>query len=128
MFPKHWSLWESHVSKNKQVRITFGIHPHLASRKSLDVLSELRRLVAVSECIAVGEIYIDMTTDCNCWPLSLPAYMKVLLHSQMNLLSELLVLAMESNKAVLLHCRTLGLATHVLQAIQMLVTEGHMYY
>lgn len=101
VFPKHWSLWESQVSKNKQVRVTFGIHPHLSSRTSLDMLSELRRLVALPECIAVGEIGIDITTTCDCQhPCSRPACRKALLHSQMDLLSELLVLAMETNKAV----------------------------
>ncbi|XP_052692801.1 uncharacterized protein LOC128171088 [Crassostrea angulata] len=132
VFPKHWSLWESQVSKNKQVRVTFGIHPHLSSRTSLDMLSELRRLVALPECIAVGEIGIDMTTTCDCQhPCSRPACRKALLHSQMDLLSELLVLAMETNKAVVLHCRDSGTgeaAKHVLQAIRMLDMEGHLFH
>lgn len=131
VFPKHWSLWESQVSKNKQVRVTFEIHPHLASRTSLDMLSELRKLVALPECIAVGLIGIDMTTTCDFQqPCSRPACRKTLLHSQMDLLSEL-VFALETNKAVVLHCRDSGTgeaAKHVLQAIRMLDMEGHLFH
>lgn len=96
------------------------------------MLSELRRLVALPECIAVGEIGIDMTTTCDCQhPCSRPACRKALLHSQMDLLSELLVLATETNKAVVLHCRDSGTgeaAKHVLQAIRMLDMEGHLFH
>lgn len=73
-----------------------------------------------------------MTTTCDCQhPCSRPACRKALLHSQMDLLSELLVLAMETNKAVVLHCRDSGTgeaAKHVLQAIRMLDMEGHLFH
>lgn len=52
-------------------------------------------------------------------------------HSHNLLLSELLVLAMETNKSVVLHCRdsrTGEAHKHVLQAIRMLGKEVHLYY
>lgn len=66
VFSLHWSLRERQVSKRKQIRVTFRIHPYLASRTSLDMLIELRRLVALQECITVSEIDIGMTTACDC--------------------------------------------------------------
>lgn len=88
--------------------------------------------MALQECIAVGEIGIDMTITCDCQQTcSRPTCRKAFLHSQMDLLSELLVLAKETNKTVVLHCSDSGIgeaAKHVLQAIRMLDMEGHLFH
>lgn len=89
-----------------------------AGRTFPDMLSELRRIVTLPECIAVGEIGIDMATACDCrQPYSRSACRMALLYSQMDLLYVLLVLSMETKKS----CRftLLGVAKLVMQAIKM---------
>lgn len=124
VFPKHWSLWQSQIGNSQQVLITFGMHPHLAGQTTSDMLLDLRRLVTLPECVAIGEIGIDTTTACNCLqPCSRSGCRKAILHSQMDLLSDLLVLAMETKKPVVLHCIDFGSAEaagHVLDLIKML--------
>lgn len=72
-----------------------------------------------------------MTITCDCQqPCFRPACRKALLHNQMDHLSEVLVLAMDTNKADVLHSRDSGTgetAKHVLQAIRMLDMEGHLF-
>ena len=132
VFPKHWSLWQSQIGTSQQVRITFGIHPHLASQTSSDMILDLQRLVTRPECVAIGEIGIDMTTACNCLqPCFRSECRKAILHSQMDLLSDLLVLAKETKKPVVLHCRDFGsgeAAGHVLDLIRMLDMGDHIFH
>lgn len=114
-----------HCWRVSQVRVTFGIHSYLASRRTFpDMLSELRRIVTLPECIAVGEI--DMATACDCrQPYSRSACRMALLYSQMDLLYELLVVSMETKKAVVLRCwEWLNLCCRRSRCLM----EGHLYH
>lgn len=90
------------------------------------MLSELRRIVTLPECIAVGEIGIDMATACDCrQPYSRSACRMALLYSQMDLLYVLLVLSMETKKAVVLRCwEWLNLCCRRSRCLM----EGHLYH
>jgi Tat protein secretion system quality control protein TatD with DNase activity len=73
------------------------------------MLVQLRALVAILECITVGEIGIDMTTSCSCpQPFFSSRYGKDILHSKIELFTELLVLAIEGRKPVVIQCRDQG--------------------
>lgn len=90
------------------------------------MLSELRRIVTLPECIAVGEIGIDMATACDCrQPYSRSACRMALLYSQMDLLYVLLVLSMKTKKAVVLRCwEWLNLCCRRSRCLM----KGHLYH
>ena len=132
VFPKHWSLWKSQVDNDSRLRVTFGIHPHLAGQVTTDMLEELRKLAYTPECVAIGEIGIDMTTKCDCKePCSKSSCRRKILHHQMELLADLLVLAIDTRKPVVLHCRDDGTseaAHHTLSTIQMMNMGNHVFH
>ena len=73
-----------------------------------------------------------MTTACNCLQTCSRSGCRIaILHSQMDLLSDLLVLAIETKKPVVLHCRDFGpgeAAGHVLDLINMLDMGDHIFH
>ena len=47
VFPKYWTMWRRKVQDDRQLRVTFGVHPHLPGHVNNDMLGELHKLVSL---------------------------------------------------------------------------------
>jgi Tat protein secretion system quality control protein TatD with DNase activity len=66
VFPDHWEAMEHLLDQEQgRIRYTFGVHPHLV-RSIRWNWSDLERLIQHPQCIAVGEVGFDDTTQCKC--------------------------------------------------------------
>ena len=82
------------LQKDTQVYFAFGCHPKQASKFNHDAKSRLRDCLAISRCVALGEIGIDLSNQ-NCPPLDL----------QIKVFKYQVNLAQELNLPIIIHCR-----------------------
>ncbi|CAC5401381.1 tatD [Mytilus coruscus] len=67
VFPHHWRQWEKQVDNSPKIKVTFGVHPHIAARGiSHRQKQELAKYILSDQCVAVGETGLDYTTSCEC--------------------------------------------------------------
>ena len=65
VYPYHWQFWKNQVDENKKVKVTFGIHPHVAARGTSNrQQQQLSQYIHNNnQCIAVGETGLNFTTE-----------------------------------------------------------------
>ncbi len=89
-------IWDKSLefSKNDNIYVAFGIHPHEAKHATDEDLKKLENIVQTEKCIAVGEIGLDYHYDLS------PRDM------QRELFIKQLDIAVKYNKPVIIHCRS----------------------
>ncbi|XP_062574677.1 uncharacterized metal-dependent hydrolase TatD-like [Saccostrea cucullata] len=131
VFPRQWESWQVHVLDDENISVSFGIHPHVADLAG-QYLDRLMDLVTHHRCVAVGEVGIDLTTNCRCNPcVRLEARKERFLHTQQEFLADALNMARDVDKHVILHCRDDGsgeAAKRTLVMIRMMDMTHHTFH
>ncbi|XP_062611548.1 uncharacterized protein LOC134273368, partial [Saccostrea cucullata] len=131
VFPRQWESWQEHILDAKNISVFFGIHPHAADLAE-QYLDRLMDLITHQRCVAIGEVGIDLTTNCRCNPCVRPeACRERLLQAQQDFLADALNLARDVGKPVILHCRDDGsgeAAKRTLDMIRMMDMTHHAFH
>ena len=132
VYPYHWQFWKNQVDENKKVKVTFGIHPHVAARgisnRQQQQLSQY--IHNNNQCIAVGETGLNFTTECYCVKKGRHC------HSPQNCMERIranqeeaflihLKIAARENLPVVLHCRDNGNGSAAARVLQIILHHGY---
>ena len=132
VFPRGWDNWEREVSSSPNLKVSFGIHPHSVCDAHMEILSRFAELANLPQCCAIGEIGIDLTSECSCNPCHNPRdCQRKRLGKQLDFLAEMLLMARTLDKPVILHCRDKGTgeaAEHTLSTIRMMDMSDHAFH
>ena len=111
VFPKAWPSFHYLAVCDPRVSVSVGVHPHFIEESQIKShVSEVRRLLSHPKCVGLGEVGLDYTTNCTCYPRCKDEKSCRLerVRAQMMFLYEVLPLAKEFEKTIILHCRDSG--------------------
>ncbi|CAC5412863.1 tatD [Mytilus coruscus] len=110
VFPNNWKCWPDQSNQHPSVRVTFGIHPHIAGNGiSGRLKSLLKKLIRNPECVGIRETGLDYTTKCKCSDdcSSEECVERIRVNQEDSFLFHV-QLAARSDLPVVLHCRDHG--------------------
>nr|XP_011447919.2 uncharacterized protein LOC105342621 [Crassostrea gigas] len=132
VFPQDWGKWDRQIGSSRNIKVSFGLHPHVVCDAPSAILDKLGVLAGLPQCCAIGEVGVDLTTKCHCSPCGDPhECRRTRLTKQLDFLSEALQIARSLSKPVILHCRDDSsgeAAAQTLSTIQMMDMSDHIFH
>jgi Tat protein secretion system quality control protein TatD with DNase activity len=128
VYPENWH--KAQAVTDPRIFVTFGIHPHLAHKRYYSVY-DLKRQLDHPSCVGIGEIGMDLTKPCNCFPRCRSEFCRIEI-LQLEFLEEVLEMkkTLTRDFPIVLHCRDARRGPRVLEGraaaavLQMLVRHG----
>lgn len=61
VYPRDWDKWDSQVGSSRNVKVSFGLNPHVVCDAQSKILDKLVVLASFLQCCAIGEVGVDLT-------------------------------------------------------------------
>lgn len=125
VYPAHWDKVKDQVGSETRIGVTFGLHPHLV-RTSLNQVDRLKDLLTMECCVGFGEVGLDYTATCRCYPKCVNARncRNQSIAEQKKFLVQNLHLAKYFRKTLVLHCRDHGNGSAASDVLNILHTKN----